>query len=284
MNQQSAELGQGHLVDGMRLYQPVDPYTLSVTSHVWNNRRRDAINSVDEIGGVPCPPTPFLHSSSGQFNQDTHATDRSSQENPQPSQYQTDTRSTGQNIPLPRVSSVVQKSASTPNTGPGEIHGHEVPAAHSVAFQSRQPVTRYRSLNHKASKRRFTFQSFLSTPNEENKVSTPSSRYYSTPASEEIPPGTYMVALLTTIIPRQVYLRCHLRLPYMYFSRVNQIFEDAHLTMEEIKELAMEDAVQELGLETPDTYLRLKKNWERFIDCLMREWKTLNITSGLLLS
>ncbi|KAF9449378.1 hypothetical protein P691DRAFT_667543, partial [Macrolepiota fuliginosa MF-IS2] len=34
----------------------------------------------------------------------------------------------------------------------------------------------------------------------------------------------------------------------------------------------------------PKAYLRLKKNWEDFIDNLLREWKTLNIISGLLLS
>ncbi|KAF9449379.1 hypothetical protein P691DRAFT_653906, partial [Macrolepiota fuliginosa MF-IS2] len=75
----------------------------------------------------------------------------------------------------------------------------------------------------------------------------------------------------------------------MYFSRVNQIFVDAHLTLEEIKEMGLRDSAggQPAHIrrsKMPKTHSRLKKNWEEFIDNLMREWKTLNIISGLLLS
>ncbi|KAJ3569974.1 hypothetical protein NP233_g4707 [Leucocoprinus birnbaumii] len=105
----------------------------------------------------------------------------------------------------------------------------------------------------------------------------------------EIPLKLYLWIFLTGILPRQIYLHCLLRLPYMYFSRVDQIFVDANLSMEEIKEMALRDSVGGLiqrrkSARMPRAYLRLKKNWEHFIDNLMREWKTLNIISGLLLS
>lgn len=105
----------------------------------------------------------------------------------------------------------------------------------------------------------------------------------------EIPLRVYLWIFLTGILPRQIYLHCLLRLPYMYFSRVDQIFVDAQLSLEEIKELALQDSVNGLvhrrkSTRMPRAYKRLKHNWEQFIDNLMREWKTLNIISGLLLS
>jgi hypothetical protein len=106
---------------------------------------------------------------------------------------------------------------------------------------------------------------------------------------QEIPLRVYLLIFLTSILPRQIYLHCLLRLPYMYFSRVDQIFVDAHLSLEEIKEMALQDGIDgrmhgRKSKGMPRSYLRLKKNWESFIDNLMREWKTLNIISGLLLS
>lgn len=96
---------------------------------------------------------------------------------------------------------------------------------------------------------------------------------------------------LLEIVPHQVYLHCLLRLPYLYFARVDQIFESANLTLEEMKDMALQvtlegsdDDCGRVKTEIPKGYWRLKKAWERFIDNLLREWKTLNIISGLLLS
>ncbi|KAF7770741.1 hypothetical protein Agabi119p4_6715 [Agaricus bisporus var. burnettii] len=98
---------------------------------------------------------------------------------------------------------------------------------------------------------------------------------------------------LTDVLPHQAYLHCLLRLPYLYFSRVEQIFDSANLTLEQMKHMALQISVHGGGgddddgkvtPEIPKGYSRLKKSWERFIDSLLREWKTLNIISGLLLS
>ena len=95
--------------------------------------------------------------------------------------------------------------------------------------------------------------------------------------------------------PTQMYLYILLRLPSLYFSRVAQIFEEADMTLPEIKKMALEMASQGLRREfelemafescsVPPAYRRLTSVWESFIDSLMREWKTLNIISVLLLT
>ena len=97
-------------------------------------------------------------------------------------------------------------------------------------------------------------------------------------------------------LPRQIYLHLLLRLPSLYFSRVARIFEEADLTLPEIKKMALETASRglpstfdaltlEAGIAAvPPQYEKLKTTWEEFIDSIMREWKTFNIISVLLLS
>lgn len=106
---------------------------------------------------------------------------------------------------------------------------------------------------------------------------------------------------MTDTLPRQVYLHFLLRLPYLYFSRVDRIFQEADLTLEEVKEMALQASAEDNktfqynildmglyyhpeGTNLSPAYQRLKSAWEHFIDNLMREWKTLNIVSVLLLS
>ena len=103
-------------------------------------------------------------------------------------------------------------------------------------------------------------------------------------------------AFVGKTLPRQIYLHLLLRLPSLYFSRVARIFEEADLTLPELKKMALETASQvspnnfdprwlEAGIDTvPPQYERLKMTWESFIDSVMREWKTFNIISVLLLS
>ncbi len=105
-----------------------------------------------------------------------------------------------------------------------------------------------------------------------------------------------VAAFVGKTLPRQVYLHLLLRLPSLYFSRVARIFEEADLTLPEIKKMALETASQgspdtfdalsfEAGIAAvPPQYERLKVTWESFIDSVMREWKTFNIISVLLLS
>ncbi|KAG6900290.1 hypothetical protein C0993_000263 [Termitomyces sp. T159_Od127] len=88
-------------------------------------------------------------------------------------------------------------------------------------------------------------------------------------------------------LPRQVYLHLLLRLPTFYWSRVARIFEEAEMTMPEIENVALQAmgsiTIEQLHL-TGSAGANLKVTWETFIDSLLREWKTLNIVSVLLLS
>jgi hypothetical protein len=103
-------------------------------------------------------------------------------------------------------------------------------------------------------------------------------------------------------LPRQLYLHSQLRLPSLYFSRVARIFEDAAVSRPEIQRII--DACESVGTESaqnsmgfvlpfPEEWVppnvspalaRFKRSWESFVDSLVREWKTLNVLSALLLS
>ncbi|KAJ7708999.1 hypothetical protein B0H17DRAFT_916919 [Mycena rosella] len=101
-------------------------------------------------------------------------------------------------------------------------------------------------------------------------------------------------------IPRLFYLHLLLRIPSLYFSRVTRIFEDARLSLPDIKRMARaraeqwnpseNHAVPSMFLVHPDqqalphSLLIFRSSWENFIDSLMREWKTLNVISVLLMS
>ncbi|KAH6916441.1 hypothetical protein BKA70DRAFT_1092833, partial [Coprinopsis sp. MPI-PUGE-AT-0042] len=102
---------------------------------------------------------------------------------------------------------------------------------------------------------------------------------------------------LTRDIPKEIYIFFLLRLPALYFSRVSRIFEEADMTLGEIKKMALDsaasntksrafDAVWYLPKpqQMPPAYEDLRNTWEAFIDSVMREWKTFNIISVLLLS
>ncbi|RDB30107.1 hypothetical protein Hypma_013948 [Hypsizygus marmoreus] len=112
---------------------------------------------------------------------------------------------------------------------------------------------------------------------------------------------TAMVLLINTVtlsstfllrtLPRQLYLHLLLRLPWLYWSRVARIFEEARMAVPEIKKMALENVrqgIDPMALNGPYTmsplYANLKVTWEGFIDSLLKEWKTLNIVSVLLLT
>ena len=115
-------------------------------------------------------------------------------------------------------------------------------------------------------------------------------------SSESVHLMTYIAAFALDTLPRQLYLHFLLRLPYMYFSRVTRIFEEAEMSMPQIKQGILEAAIQlkepvkdvadAWKLEPVESaqYSKLQNTWQSFIDSLMREWKTLNIISVLLLS
>ncbi|PPQ98668.1 hypothetical protein CVT26_013814 [Gymnopilus dilepis] len=124
----------------------------------------------------------------------------------------------------------------------------------------------------------------------------------------------YILAFFLDTVPRQIYLHLLLRLPYLYYSRVTRIFEEAEMSMPMIKQGILEaaKAKSELqrdagmgrwtrgGLHTMSrpylpmefwepqlenaAYLNLQNTWHTFVDSLQKEWKTLNIISVLLLT
>lgn len=107
----------------------------------------------------------------------------------------------------------------------------------------------------------------------------------------------YVLAFFVDTMPRQVYLHLLLRLPSLYFTRVTRIFEDAELSMPDIRRMAMsstndwkKDTMNVVQVNwnfdpsvMPPSFANLKASWENFIDSLLMEWKTLNIVSVLLL-
>ncbi|KAJ7290423.1 hypothetical protein C8J57DRAFT_1045492 [Mycena rebaudengoi] len=99
-------------------------------------------------------------------------------------------------------------------------------------------------------------------------------------------------------IPQQIYLHLLLRLPLLYFSRVARLFEDANLSLPDIRRMAVATAEQwkdgtpgallttwlpEDAAVSPHL-LNFRHSWEGFIDSLLREWKTQNVVSALMLS
>ncbi|KAJ7068914.1 hypothetical protein B0H15DRAFT_793958, partial [Mycena belliarum] len=101
-------------------------------------------------------------------------------------------------------------------------------------------------------------------------------------------------------VPRLVYLHLLLRIPSLYFSRVTRIFEDARLSLPDIKRMARARADQwnpeHPGVQPsvflnypgntalPRSLLQFRASWESFIDALMSEWQTLNVVAVLLMS
>jgi hypothetical protein len=126
---------------------------------------------------------------------------------------------------------------------------------------------------------------------------TPTSQFNSNPPAEPYTEIYWYEAVVDFLAGflKQMYLLLLLQLPSLYFSRVARIFEEADMSLSEIKRMALETASQgltheyemEMAFESssvPPAYKRLTSTWEFFIDLVMREWKTFNIISVLLLS
>ncbi|TFY76837.1 hypothetical protein EWM64_g7176 [Hericium alpestre] len=108
---------------------------------------------------------------------------------------------------------------------------------------------------------------------------------------------------VTDTLPRQMYLHMLMRLPSLYFTRVARIFEDAEVSRPEVQRMIDACFPRDVGatrghghghaLPFPEEWnpptvspalVRFRHSWEAFIDSLIREWKTLNVVSALLLS
>jgi len=92
----------------------------------------------------------------------------------------------------------------------------------------------------------------------------------------------------------QLYRHALLRHPSIYFSRVSRVFEDAEVSRPEVERMVV-------GLEMGEAFrwpanhewvtpnvspalIRFKGSWESFVDSVLKEWKTLNVVSALLLT
>ncbi|KAG8998103.1 hypothetical protein FRB90_012364 [Tulasnella sp. 427] len=91
---------------------------------------------------------------------------------------------------------------------------------------------------------------------------------------------------------RQVYRHALLRLPSLYFRRVWRIIFEAQVTRAELNQIIQQ---RQLGTDFPiqvqwippvvsPGLARFRNEWEEFIDNLLKEWKTFNVVSALLLS
>lgn len=111
------------------------------------------------------------------------------------------------------------------------------------------------------------------------------------------PPLALFLGMALDQVPRQLYLYFHLRMPALYWSRVSRVFQDADMSMGEIKRMALEIAqngesdrlLMEQGFlpytsSNSAPWSRLRSSWNHFITSLVAEWSTLNIISALLLS
>lgn len=95
--------------------------------------------------------------------------------------------------------------------------------------------------------------------------------------------------LFVTRYPKALYNFVLLTLPALYFSRVVKIFEEADLSLGAMKTWVLESADNSglrYGFDSsghPPAWKSMKKTWEEFISNLLREWKTFNLISVLLL-
>ncbi len=117
-------------------------------------------------------------------------------------------------------------------------------------------------------------------------------------AQDSDPGYALSISFLSKTMSHQIYLHALLRLPSLYFSRVARIFEEANLTLPDLKKMALTTkshsfeltkrydgiAFEDGIVNVPPQFQILKATWESFIDSIMREWKTFNIIAVLLLS
>ena len=121
-----------------------------------------------------------------------------------------------------------------------------------------------------------------------------SSMLSSTPIAQITDYVIPVVPFIFTTLLGQAYVLVMLRLPLLYFTRVARIFEEADLSVGDLKHMALEAGLKSRGKtssryelefqvqETP-RYQTLKTTWGGFIDSVMQEWTTFNVISVLLL-
>jgi len=95
-------------------------------------------------------------------------------------------------------------------------------------------------------------------------------------------------------IVRQLYRHVLLRLPSIYFTRVSRVFEEAEVSRPEVQRMIEGRNKGEVFRWPADhewvvpnvspALIRFKESWESFVESVLKEWKTLNVVSALLLT
>ncbi|KAF9449383.1 hypothetical protein P691DRAFT_728037 [Macrolepiota fuliginosa MF-IS2] len=280
------------VIQDLHPYAAQNPFTASISRSIRNSHRQDTIDSVDDIGlpsrmsgGSGPTSIPVGGASSALENSDIirpHFQPRSPLPPRPTSSRLAPTRRNAFHTTEKPIPAPIAESRERPEQ---EVTLPELPSR----TNGRRRLAPVQNSSSSIDRRHRQLGSlFLVSERREGKEAAYQNTF-DPPVSQGMPLKECVIVFLTTIIPRQFYLHCLLRLPYLYFSRMDQIFKDADLTMEEIKEMPLRDGIAGYlqGGSRPNmpwAYLRLKQDWEDFIDNLLREWKTLNIISGLLLS
>ncbi|KAL1730273.1 hypothetical protein EV714DRAFT_250502, partial [Schizophyllum commune] len=122
-----------------------------------------------------------------------------------------------------------------------------------------------------------------------------------------------LYTFLTYRLPLFVYQIFLFRMPVFYYGRVSRVLEDAEMSLADVRKLAMTTASEwkakdkkeksskeemlsrldhmtswnvspQYASQVTPAMRRFRDSWETFIDSLLREWKTQNVISALLLS
>lgn len=106
------------------------------------------------------------------------------------------------------------------------------------------------------------------------------------------PPQT-LQHLLSQLV-RQLYRHFLLRLPSIYFTRVSRVFEDAEVSRPEVQRMIEGRNIGEayrwpadyewVAPNVSPSLIRFKESWESFVESVLKEWKTLNVVSTLLMT
>lgn len=135
---------------------------------------------------------------------------------------------------------------------------------------------------------RFESTRFLHSPSRSASRTSTANSYLLTWQTDKAPVKLkdHVELFVTDVLPRQVYLLFLFRLPALYFLRVTRVFEEADLTLAEIKRMVLHVYAEDTYPEAINLYPACQKlitAWELLINKLVKEWETLNVVSVLLL-
>ncbi|KAF7309399.1 hypothetical protein MIND_00310700 [Mycena indigotica] len=245
-----------------------------------SRRRRKRVAREDLQPAVQFSPTPFLIPSPL-----THTVSIPSEDTPFPIDPA--------HIPLPSSRSFSSTSRSRLSTSSVDIPPSSHPTSPIPVISESQSYTNRRStsLSSPAASSATLFAILphpVTTPTRKGRISDQLAGLLGDIANE--------FEIVTDGLEKFYGYAIFLRIPSLYFSRVARIFEDAQTSKPDIRRMARARATQwkrpnEIftwadydPTPLPSSLLHLRASWENFIDSLIREWKTFNVVSVLLMS